>query len=81
MKGAAQRVVDGVTWPDPIAYLIANGFDAAQARAVLNAYRAFYGRGRDKAKPSWVGFVAAVAGIDELTALAIMRRYREFYGK
>lgn len=77
---AAPREISGVTYQDPIEFLIAGGFNREQARAVINAYKAYYSKG--KPGTHWLEYVTANTPVkDEALATAIMRRYREFYGK
>lgn len=78
---AQAREVDGTRYNDPMEYLVAGGFNEAEAREVVNAYKAFYGQGKKRAG-HWLDYVTQVTSVkDETRAQAIMRRYRQYYGK
>lgn len=82
---AQPRQVDGITYSDPIAYVVAGGFSVQDAQAVINAYKAYYTKrlikGADGLPGGWMAYVTARTGVSETVAMDIMRRYRAFYGK
>lgn len=82
MKAVAKpRVIEDVQYKDPVEYIVSVGFGAQEARAVINAYKAFYAKGL-RGKGSWLDYVVANTAVkDEVRATAIMRLYRKFYGK
>lgn len=80
---AVPREVAGVTYQDPISYVVAGGHDREVARAVVNDYKAYYAakrRGKLLA-PSWLDYVSHLTGLAEELCVAIMRRYRAYFGK
>lgn len=82
---AQPRQVDGITYSDPIVFVVAGGFGTTDARAVINAYKAYYTKrlikGADGLPGGWLAYVTARTGVSETVAVGIMRRYRAFYGK
>lgn len=77
---AAPREIDGITYQDPVEFVVAGGFRAEEARAVINAYKAFYAKGSPGG--NWLNYVTTNTDVkDRDRAMAIMRRYRKFYGK
>lgn len=77
---AAAREIEGVPYPDPITFVVAGGFSAEEARSVINAYKAHYGK--HPGGGDWLSHVTANTGVkDSDRAKSIMRRYRKFYGK
>jgi hypothetical protein len=77
---AAPREIQGVTYSDPITFVVAGGFEAEEARAVINAYKAYYAK--NPGGGDWLSYVLANTVVkDRDRAMAIMRRYRKFYGK
>lgn len=79
--GAVPREIEGTKYPDPVSFVVAGGFSVEESRSVINAYKAYYAKGK-VANGSWVEYVTANSQVkDEPRAVAIMRRYRKFYGK
>lgn len=80
-REAKARTIKGVQYANPIAFVVAGGFTAENASAVINAYKDFYTKGMAHGDDHWLDHVTSKTGVDEVTATAIMRRYRQFYGK